>query len=70
MVTREVDSGLQTVRLPLPSVITTDLRLNEPRFATLPNIMKARKKPIETIKVCASLRSLLVLYLSFCVAPV
>jgi len=47
--TREVDSGLQTLSVPLPAVITTDLRLNEPRFATLPNIMKARKKPIETM---------------------
>jgi electron transfer flavoprotein beta subunit len=45
-VTREVDGGLQTVSLTLPAVITTDLRLNEPRYASLPNIMKARKKPI------------------------
>lgn len=45
-VTREVDGGLQTVELTLPAVITTDLRLNEPRYASLPNIMKARKKPI------------------------
>ena len=45
-VTREVDGGLQTVELALPAVITTDLRLNEPRYASLPNIMKARKKPI------------------------
>ncbi|HEX5278569.1 MAG TPA: electron transfer flavoprotein subunit beta/FixA family protein [Micropepsaceae bacterium] len=45
-VTREVDGGLQTVELNLPAVITTDLRLNEPRYASLPNIMKARKKPI------------------------
>ena len=45
-VTREVDGGLQTVRLKLPAVVTTDLRLNEPRYASLPNIMKARKKPI------------------------
>jgi len=50
-VTREVDSGLQTLRVPLPAVITTDLRLNEPRFATLPNIMKARKKAIEQINI-------------------
>lgn len=49
-VTREVDGGLETVALPLPAVITADLRLNEPRYASLPNIMKARKKPIETIK--------------------
>ena len=48
-VTREVDGGLETVELPLPAVITTDLRLNEPRFATLPNIMKATKKPIDTL---------------------
>jgi electron transfer flavoprotein beta subunit len=47
-VTREVDGGLQTVKLALPAVVTTDLRLNEPRFASLPNIMKAKKKPIET----------------------
>jgi electron transfer flavoprotein beta subunit len=46
-VTREVDGGLQTIAVDLPAVITTDLRLNEPRFASLPNIMKARKKPIE-----------------------
>ncbi len=49
-VTREVDGGLETVSLTLPAVVTTDLRLNEPRYASLPNIMKARKKPIETIK--------------------
>ena len=47
-VTREVDGGLETVALTLPSIVTTDLRLNEPRYASLPNIMKARKKPIET----------------------
>jgi electron transfer flavoprotein beta subunit len=46
-VTREVDGGLQTVKLRLPSVVTTDLRLNEPRYASLPNIMKAKKKPID-----------------------
>ena len=49
-VTREVDGGLETIVLSLPAVITTDLRLNEPRYASLPNIMKARKKPIETVK--------------------
>ncbi len=49
VVTREVDGGLETIELPLPAVITTDLRLNEPRFATLPNIMKAKKKPIDTL---------------------
>jgi electron transfer flavoprotein beta subunit len=48
-VTREVDGGLETLSLDLPAVITTDLRLNEPRYASLPNIMKARKKPIETM---------------------
>jgi len=47
-VTREVDGGLQTVRLNTPAVVTTDLRLNEPRYASLPNIMKAKKKPIDT----------------------
>jgi electron transfer flavoprotein beta subunit len=47
LVTREVDGGLQTVRLKAPAVVTTDLRLNEPRYASLPNIMKAKKKPIE-----------------------
>ena len=46
-VTREIDGGLQTVPLPLPAVITTDLRLNEPRYAKLPNIMKAKKKPLD-----------------------
>ena len=46
-VTREVDGGLQTVSLKLPAVVTTDLRLNEPRYASLPNIMKAKKKPID-----------------------
>ena len=49
-VTREIDGGLETLELDLPCIITTDLRLNEPRYASLPNIMKARKKPIETIK--------------------
>eukprot|EP00898_Chlorokybus_atmophyticus_P003172 jgi/Chlat1/3856/Chrsp26S08857 len=49
MVTREVDGGLETVSVKLPAVITADLRLNEPRYATLPNIMKAKKKPIEKI---------------------
>jgi electron transfer flavoprotein beta subunit len=47
-VTREVDGGLETVKLALPAVITTDLRLNEPRYASLPNIMKAKKKPLDT----------------------
>ncbi|MBS0561188.1 MAG: electron transfer flavoprotein subunit beta/FixA family protein [Proteobacteria bacterium] len=49
-VTREVDGGLETLAMTLPAIITTDLRLNEPRYASLPNIMKARKKPIETVK--------------------
>src|SRR6266568_2247821 len=48
-VTREIDGGLETLRMKLPAVITTDLRLNEPRYATLPNIMKAKKKPLETL---------------------
>jgi len=47
LVTREVDGGLQTVRLKSPAIVTTDLRLNEPRYASLPNIMKAKKKPID-----------------------
>jgi electron transfer flavoprotein beta subunit len=47
LVTREVDGGLQTVKLRMPAIVTTDLRLNEPRYASLPNIMKAKKKPIE-----------------------
>ncbi|MDP9604490.1 UNVERIFIED_ORG: electron transfer flavoprotein beta subunit [Variovorax paradoxus] len=49
-VTREVDGGLETVALTLPAVITTDLRLNEPRYVTLPNIMKAKKKQLDTVK--------------------
>ncbi|MBX2805407.1 MAG: electron transfer flavoprotein subunit beta/FixA family protein [Hyphomicrobiales bacterium] len=49
-VTREVDGGLQTVSLKLPAVVTTDLRLNEPRYASLPNIMKAKKKPLEELE--------------------
>jgi len=48
-VTREVDGGLETVKLKLPAIVTTDLRLNEPRYASLPNIMKAKKKPIDTL---------------------
>ncbi len=48
-VTREIDGGLETLSISLPAVITTDLRLNEPRYATLPNIMKAKKKPLETL---------------------
>lgn len=47
-VTREIDGGLQTVKLNLPAIVTTDLRLNEPRYASLPNIMKAKKKPLDT----------------------
>ncbi len=49
LVTREVDGGLETVALRMPAIVTADLRLNEPRYATLPNIMKAKKKPIETL---------------------
>jgi electron transfer flavoprotein beta subunit len=50
VVTREVDGGLETISLKLPAIITADLRLNEPRYASLPNIMKARKKTIDTVK--------------------
>jgi electron transfer flavoprotein beta subunit len=50
-VTREIDGGLETLRIALPCIITTDLRLNEPRFASLPNIMKAKKKPIDALSV-------------------
>jgi electron transfer flavoprotein beta subunit len=53
-VTREVDGGLQTVSLSLPAIVTTDLRLNEPRYASLPNIMKAKRKPLD-VKVAADL---------------
>ncbi|HEY7378000.1 MAG TPA: electron transfer flavoprotein subunit beta/FixA family protein [Steroidobacteraceae bacterium] len=52
-VKREIDGGLETVEVPLPAVVTTDLRLNEPRYATLPNIMKAKKKPLETLTPAA-----------------
>merc|ERR1712050_17090 len=48
-VAREVDTGIQEVKMPLPAVVTADLRLNEPRYATLPNLLKAKKKPCETI---------------------
>ena len=48
-VTREIDGGLETVELNMPAVVTADLRLNEPRYATLPNIMKAKKKPLEKL---------------------
>lgn len=50
IVTREVDGGLETLSLSLPAIVTTDLRLNEPRYVTLPNIMKAKKKTLETVK--------------------
>src|SRR5258706_14713333 len=50
LVTREVDGGLETLRLKLPAIVTTDLRLNEPRYASLPNIMKAKKKPLDVKK--------------------
>ena len=46
-VTREVDGGLQTVELKMPAIVTADLRLNQPRYASLPNIMKAKKKPLD-----------------------
>ncbi|NMG42189.1 electron transfer flavoprotein subunit beta/FixA family protein [Aromatoleum toluvorans] len=49
-VTREIDGGLETLEMTLPAVVTTDLRLNEPRYATLPNIMKAKKKPLDSVK--------------------
>lgn len=49
LVTREIDGGLETLKLKMPCVITTDLRLNEPRYAALPNIMKAKKKPLDTV---------------------
>ncbi len=49
-VTREIDGGLETLQISLPAVVSTDLRLNEPRYATLPNIMKAKKKPLDTVK--------------------
>jgi electron transfer flavoprotein beta subunit len=49
-VTREIDGGSEVLKIKLPAVVTTDLRLNEPRYVTLPNIMKAKKKPLETIK--------------------
>jgi electron transfer flavoprotein beta subunit len=52
-VTREVDGGLETIAVTLPAVISVDLRLNTPRYATLPNIMKAKKKPLQTLKVAA-----------------
>ena len=49
-VIREVDGGLETIKMSLPAVVTTDLRLNEPRYVTLPNIMKAKKKQLDTVK--------------------
>ena len=59
VVTREIDGGLETLRLRLPAIVTTDLRLNEPRYATLPNIMKAKKKPIQQLTPEASSSCLL-----------
>ena len=53
-VTREIDGGLETVKLALPAVVTTDLRLNTPRYASLPNIMKAKKKPLDVIEPAAT----------------
>ncbi len=52
-VTREIDGGLQTISLKLPAIVTTDLRLNEPRYASLPNIMKAKKKPLDVKEIAA-----------------
>jgi electron transfer flavoprotein beta subunit len=52
-VTREVDAGLETIEVDLPAVFTTDLRLNEPRYVKLPDIMKAKKKPLETLAPAA-----------------
>ena len=52
-VTREIDGGLETLEIALPAVVTTDLRLNEPRYATLPNIMKAKKKPMQTLSAAS-----------------
>jgi len=52
-VTREIDGGLETLEVKLPAIVTTDLRLNEPRYASLPNIMKAKKKPLEAIEPAA-----------------
>jgi electron transfer flavoprotein beta subunit len=52
-VTREIDGGLETLAINLPAVVSTDLRLNEPRYATLPNIMKAKKKPLATVTPAA-----------------
>ncbi len=49
--TREVDGGLETLSLQLPAIISTDLRLNEPRYASLPNIMKAKKKPLDVVPI-------------------
>ena len=53
LVVREIDGGLETISLSLPAVVTTDLRLNEPRYVTLPNLMKAKKKPLESISIDA-----------------
>jgi electron transfer flavoprotein beta subunit len=53
VVTREVDGGLETIKIPLPCVVSTDLRLNEPRYAALPNLMKAKKKPFEELSLDA-----------------
>jgi electron transfer flavoprotein beta subunit len=52
-VTREIDGGLQTISLKLPAIVTTDLRLNEPRYASLPNIMKAKKKPLDVKEIAS-----------------
>lgn len=60
-VTREVDSGMETLQMSMPAVITADLRLNEPRYATLPNIMKAKKKKLDKVRACAARRRIPVL---------
>jgi electron transfer flavoprotein beta subunit len=57
-VTREIDGGLETIEVDLPAVVTTDLRLNTPRYATLPNIMKAKKKPLEVVDIAPRLATL------------
>ena len=54
-VTREIDEGLETIEVNVPAIVTCDLRLNEPRYASLPNIMKAKKKPIEQISAASDL---------------
>ena len=69
VVTREIDGGLETLRLRLPAVVTTDLRLNEPRYATLPNIMKAKKKPIQQLTPEVRLSPARLYLMSPCAVP-